>query len=302
MKNRLFLLLSMICLPALVSAAQDNGVEGSGSPSGSFAARIPGPRLFDYAPPPDGQKPAAIVPATTAQEDKDAPCDQPARLFSPRDYTGPFNRLAAIFSRRPEMTTVPTRRKDGQKICSLDAGQKFRLFFRTTVSPVTFAGAGITAGFSQWQNDDREWGQGAEGYGRRYAAAFGDRATRNFFGKFFYPAIFRQDPRYYRQGEGGAGDRFRHAVAHTLVARDDSGSKAPNFSLWAATVSTVAVENLYHPGLKRGFEPAAKRSGISIGESMGFDVLKEFWPEIVRKLRLPFRERTVVPAPVAAQQ
>ncbi|MBZ5523118.1 MAG: hypothetical protein LAP21_12845 [Acidobacteriia bacterium] len=43
-------------------------------------------------------------------------------------------------------------------------------------------------------------------------------------------------------------------------------------------------------------------SGISFGRSIGFDVLREFWPEISRKLRLPFRERHAVPAPVAAAE
>lgn len=298
MKNRLLFLLLTICLPTLPALTQNTGDAGAGSASSSAVLRSPGPHLFDYVVMSDKQEPVATAPASAVGEDQDRPCDQPARLFSPRDYTGPFNRFAAIFARRPEMTTVPTRRKNGEKVCSLDAGQKFTLFVKTTASPVTFAGAGISAGFAQWQNDDPEWGQGAEGYGQRYAAALTDSVTHNFFGKFFYPAIFRQDPRYYREGEGSTGARLRHAVGHTFVARGDSGSREPNFSLWAAIVSTVAIENLYHPGRERGFEPAARRVGIKIGESMGFDVLKEFWPEIVRKLRLPFRERTV--APVAA--
>jgi len=299
MKSRLILPFFIICLSALVAVAQNTRAGDSESGSGSFVARIPGPRLFDMAAPFDDRKPAPTVPAATAQENKDLPCDQPARLFSPGDYTGPFNRFAAIFARRSEMSTVPTHRKNGEKICGLNAGQKFTLFVTTTASPVTFVSAGAGAGISQWRNDDPQWGQGAEGYGRRYAAAFADSATHNFFGKFFYPTIFRQDPRYYRLGQGGGGERLGHAVAHTFVSRGNSGGKELNFSLWAATVSTVAVENLYHPGRDRGFGPAARRSGISFGESMGIDVLKEFWPEIVRKLNLPFHERAVVPAAVA---
>lgn len=240
-------------------------------------------------------------PTTAAPGAPGTPCEKPAGLASMSEYSGPLNRLAARISRRPELSTVSAHRKSGNKICSLDAGEKFALFAKTTLDPLTFIGAGISAGESQWNNDDREFGQGAEEYGRRYGAAFADRASWNFFGKFFYPAVFRQDPRYYRKGNGTTGERISHALAHTLVARSDSGHNMPNFSLWTSTASTVALSNLYHPGNDRGFGSAAQRTGIGIGTSMGFDVLKEFWPEIVCKLHLPFTERRVAPARTIAK-
>lgn len=241
---------------------------------------------------PGGDAAAASPVLTTAQ----MPCQQPAKLFSAHDYSGPLERFAAWFSRKPEIATVPAHTRNGKTICALDLGEKFNLFYKTTVDPVTFAGAAVSAGFSQWQNDDHQWGQGAEAYGKRYGAAFADRATWNFFGKFFYPAIFQQDPRYFRQGRGSTKSRLGHAIAHTFVARRDVGGSMPNISLWAATSSTAAIVNLYHPGNDRGFGSAAQRVGISLGGNMGFDVLREFWPEMVRKMHLPFRERHLTPA------
>ena len=67
-----------------------------------------------------------------------------------------------------------------------------------------------------------------------------------------------------------------------------------NVSEWLGTVSVVALSNVYHPGNERGFAPAARQVGYSIGEDIGLDVLREFWPEIARKFRLPFRAE---PAP-----
>lgn len=231
----------------------------------------------------------------------DTPCDRPAELFDASEYDGPLKRIAAWFARNPELTTVPARRKNGQKICGLDVHQKFDMFVETSIDPVTFLGAAASAGFSQWQNDDSKWGQGAGAYGQRYAAALIDTESSNFFGQFFYPVIFRQDPRYYRKGNGAAAERFGYALTHTFVTRGDSGKKMPNYSLWATTASTVALANIYHPGNHQGFPPAATRVGISIAGSMGYDLLREFWPEIVRKLRLPFRERPVVPSVTATK-
>lgn len=235
-------------------------------------------------------------PTTAVAVAIETPCDRPAELFDASEYSGPLKQFAAWFARNPEMTTVPARRKKGQKICGLDAGQKFDMFVETSIDPVTFIGAAASAGFSQWQNDDSKWGQGAVAYGRRYGAALIDTEASNFFGQFFYPVIFRQDPRYYRKGHGSTRERLGYAMLHTLVARSDSGKKIPNYSLWATTASTVALANIYHPGNHQGFPPAATRVGVSIAGSMGYDLLREFWPEVVRKLKLPFRERSVIPA------
>ncbi len=62
-----------------------------------------------------------------------------------------------------------------------------------------------------------------------------------------------------------------------------------NFSEWLGTASAVVLSNTYQPDNERGFAPAAQAVGYSVLQDVGFDVLREFWPEISRKLRLPFR-------------
>ena len=278
-------------------------------------ARWPDSRVFTLLPDTEGESSSrfpsgaatltgtAVSTSSTvaAANPVDTPCDRPAELFDASEYDGPLKRIAAWFARNPELTTVPARRKNGQRICGLDAHQKFDMFVETSIDPVIFMGAAASAGFSQWQNDDSKWGQGAAAYGQRYAAALIDAESSNFFGQFFYPVIFRQDPRYYRKGNGTAAERFGYALTHTFVTRSDSGKRMPNYSLWATMASTVALANIYHPGNHQGFPPAATRVGISIAGGMGYDLLREFWPEIVRKLRLPFRERPIVPVTAAAQ-
>jgi hypothetical protein len=63
-----------------------------------------------------------------------------------------------------------------------------------------------------------------------------------------------------------------------------------NVSEWLGTVSAVVVTSAYHPGDKRRFAPAMSQVGFSVIQDVGFDVLREFWPEIARKLRMPFRD------------
>ncbi len=147
------------------------------------------------------------------------------------------------------------------------------------------------SGVAQAEDNDPSFGQGAAGYAKRYGAALADSVSRDFFYTYLFPVVFRQDPRYYRKLEGSATGRFGHALLHVFVAESDSGGKMPNFSEWLGTTSSVVLSNTYHPGNTRGIGHASRRVGVSIAWDVGFDVLREFWPEIVHKLRLPFIQR-----------
>jgi hypothetical protein len=227
----------------------------------------------------------AIQPAST-------PCASPAEVFDIDEYDGPFNKLVARFTRKLEIKTVHApHKKPHTPLCSLDMSGKFHLFLENSFEPVNFLDAGWDAAIAQISDDDPPFGQGAAGFGKRYGVALLDNLSGDFFNTFFYPAVFQQDPRYYRLGHGSFHVRFFHALRHTFVAHGDSGHLMPNYSEWFGTASAKALSNLYHPGNERGFGTTAQRAGISISTDMAFDVFREFWPEITHKLHLPFRPR-----------
>jgi hypothetical protein len=218
------------------------------------------------------------------------PCAKSTEPFDVDDYDGPFNQLVARFSQRVEKATVHVpRHHSSLKPCAMDAREKFRLFVDQQIDPINFVGAAWDAALAQADWDDAPFGQGATGYSKRFAASVADNATSDFFGVFLYPAIFHQDPRYYRLGQGTVKGRIFHALEHRFVAVSDSGHPMFNFSEWFATVSSKTVSNLYHPGNPRGFGPTVSRVGFSVGNDMAWDVLREFWPEIAHKFKLPFR-------------
>jgi hypothetical protein len=218
-------------------------------------------------------------------------CVQPSPLVSAADYEGPLKKLVVYFARKPEIKTVHSHPRPGLTVCALDASEKFHLFAQDSLEPVTFIGAAFDSGLAQARDDDPSFGQGAAGYAKRYGAALTDSVSRDFFHTYLFPVMFRQDPRYYRRLEGSATARLGHALAHVFVAEGDSGRKMFNFSEWLGTTSSMLLSNTYHPGNSHGIGAASQRVGLTIAGDMGFDVLREFWPEILRKLKLPFRER-----------
>jgi len=219
-----------------------------------------------------------------------APCVQPAPMVRWQDYDGPLKKTVGTFARRLERksTHVP-HYKAGAVLCSFAPKDKFILFVQDMIDPVTFLGVGFDAGIDQAQNSDPTFGQGAAGYGKRFAANTADQASSIFFKDFMFPSLFSEDPRYYRLAHGSGEKRLLHAMRHAFVAHRDNGKEMLNFTEWLGTASAVALSNTYHPGNRRGFGPAAERVGISILTDAGFDVLREFWPEISRKCKLPFR-------------
>lgn len=241
-----------------------------------------------------GQAPP-ITPATTPEQEQAevnprAPCLQPAPAVQWQEYNGPFAKAVGLFGRKLDRPTAQSAQyTPGNVFCTLTIKDKFLLFVGDSLDPVTFMAAGFNAGLDQAQNDDPQFGQGAAGYGKRFAADYTDEASGDFFGFFLYPTIFREDPRYYRLGHGSTGQRLFHAVAHIAVAHSDKGGEMPNWSNWFALASTSSLSNLYHPGNRRGFDPAAERVGWALANQAGFLVVREFWPEIAKKLKLPFR-------------
>lgn len=215
---------------------------------------------------------------------------QPVPMVELSDYDGPLKKTVGLFARDLNRKTVhPSRYRPGLALCSLGLKDKFILFVRDSFDPATFIAAGFSAGFDQAGNRDPTFGQGGAGYGKRFGASFADQASSKFFKEFAYPSIFSEDPRYYRMAHGSGGKRFLHAIDHAFLAHRDNGSVMFNASEWLGTASVIALSNLYHPGNQRGFAPAAEQVSYSVTEDMGFNLLREFWPEIAHTLRLPFR-------------
>jgi hypothetical protein len=211
-----------------------------------------------------------------------------------QDYNGPFQKTVAFFAGPLERKSVhPPRYKPGAVLCSLELKDKFFLFVRDSFDPGTFVIAGFFAGINQAQDQDPSFGQGAAGYGKRFGVSYADQASFRFFKDFAYPSLFNEDPRYYRLAQGSGEKRFLHALEHAFVAYRDNGNRMFNFSEWLGTTSAISLSNFYHPGNQRGFGPSAQAVGIIVLSDMGFDVLREFWPEISRKFKLPFRAEPV---------
>lgn len=160
--------------------------------------------------------------------------------------------------------------------------QKFELAWKTTVDPVNFGLTGAIAGIEQATNSFSGYGQGAQGYGKRYGASYANFVTSTFIGSAILPSLFKQDPRYFYKGTGTKRSRILYAIANSVICKGDNGHWQANYSGILGSLASGGISNLYYPATDRHdaaltFENAL----IEIGSTAAANLLQEF---VIRRL------------------
>jgi hypothetical protein len=164
----------------------------------------------------------------------------------------------------------------------LTSKQKFELAWKMVIDPFTFGLTGVVAGAEQAENQFSGYGQGAQGYGKRFGAAYGNIVSGTFIGSAILPSILKQDPRYFYKGTGSKRSRLLYALANSVICKGDNRQWQPNYSNIAGSLIAGGLSNLYYPKSDRnrvGF--VFENTAIGIGETAFLDVLQEFF---IRKL------------------
>ncbi len=163
----------------------------------------------------------------------------------------------------------------------LTSKQKFGLAWKTTIDPVNFGVVAVIAGVQQAQNNFKGYGQGAEGYGKRYGASYTDFVSDTFIGGAIFPSLLKQDPRYFYKGTGTTRSRILYALANSVICKGDNGHWQPNYSSIAGSLAAGGISNLYYPAKDRGAALVFENTLIGIGETAATNLLQEF---LIRKL------------------
>ncbi len=164
----------------------------------------------------------------------------------------------------------------------LDTQQKFKLAWRSSMDPVTFGVAGLTAGLQQWRNEYVSFGQGAGGYGKRFGAAYATLFTGTMMSDAVLPSILKQDPRYFYKGTGTIRSRFLYAISRSVISKGDNGKWQPNYSAVLGSFAASGISNLFYPSNDRnGVALTFENTCLDIAENAVGNVFQEFW---VKKL------------------
>ena len=168
----------------------------------------------------------------------------------------------------------------------LTSKEKFELFLDKSISPPQILSSAAGAGISEARGSLAGYGQGGEGYGRRFASSMASGASSHFFGTFLLPAMLHEDPRFFVKLHGGFGARAEHALRRAAIIRTDTGRERFNLPGILGPLMAEALANAYLPASEQTAGKTFERGGIRIGFSAGNNLLKEYWPSIFKKLRV----------------
>jgi hypothetical protein len=243
-----------------------------------------------------------IVPATLAQQAQPpppAPAPAESQADKPKDAkedpdkkttddqigksklekeTGTIN--DRIFEVMPNYGTVET----SQILPPLTTGQKFRLATAGVFDWTAYPFNGALAAVAQAKNDPKSWGQGWGAYGKRYGESFADNSIGTYMTTAIFPSLLHEDPRYYQLGRGSFAHRAYHAVNRLFVIRTDSGHDRFNISESLGNAVAAGIYNIYHPAEDRTVSRNLETLGMLILWDGVGNEMKEFWPDIRRKV------------------
>ncbi len=159
----------------------------------------------------------------------------------------------------------------------LSRKQKYILAARSIFDPVSLTLVGITAGIQQAENTFPTYGQGTEGYAKRYGAEFTTDSINDMLGGAVFPALFHQDPRYFYKGKGSVKSRLWYAIYESVLCRGDNGKQQLNYSGLLGSFTAGAISNSYYPPSDRGVALTLYGTMIGTAETAATNILQEFF-------------------------
>jgi len=229
-----------------------------------------------------GQPPPPATPQTqpATPQTQTKPADEPPAV---QDQPVPDSKPPKddrIFFALPNLLTV----ENASSLPRLTTGQKFKTVAEGCFDPVEFMFMGIQAGIDQADNANPTYHQGFSGYSKRFGTDYTDAIIGNFGTGAIFPALLRQDPRYYQMGKGNFFRRFAYAAIRVVITRSDTSGKTQfNFSEFLGNGLAAGLSNTYHPGPHTLASSANVEGTQVLLDAAGYE-LKEFWPDLRRFL------------------
>jgi hypothetical protein len=278
---------------SLAGVAPAQAVSSASSPVATYVARTtPQTQTTPASGPPSTSVPDAPLPA--AQDDitpGPAPSGQQSGALPPLTQQERAEQQLRQQEKQRIAGVVPNFNVSyNEDAAPLSRKQKLHLAFHTAIDPVSFAVAGFDAGLSQAEDDFPGYGQGAQGYAKRFGASYADNFDGTMLGNAIFPILLKQDPRYFRRGKGRFTTRLLYSISTTVWCKNDNGSHGPNYSNILGNLAAGGISNLYYPASDRGAGLTFER-GFTVTAYGAFGgVFNEFWPDIAKKI---FKDKMV---------
>jgi hypothetical protein len=161
----------------------------------------------------------------------------------------------------------------------LTAKQKLTIAAKDSFAPTLMGIGAIYALLYQAEDNHPEFGQGVEGYAKRFGCSYADQVIGNFMTEGIFPSMLKQDPRYFRMAHGSVGKRTWYALSRIVVTKTDAGRSTLNASELLGNAAAAGIGLAYYPD-SRDTSDYMENWGTQLATDAASQVLKEFWPDV----------------------
>jgi hypothetical protein len=126
----------------------------------------------------------------------------------------------------------------------------------------------------------RDYGGGMGGFSKRYGTQLLSNEAGSLFGRWLFPTLLHQDPRYFPSGKTNIFDRMAYAASRAVITRSDNGNNVFNSSLLLTLLLTSALNNGYKPNYEQSFPATMANTFAGLGATAQVNLLNEFWPDL----------------------
>jgi len=180
-------------------------------------------------------------------------------------------------SKVPQGTTPP----DYQAITK---SERTHWLVKSVVGPGSLAAGVVSAGWGTAFNNPPEYGSHFSGFAQRYGMRFPELVMGNAI-EAGLGAVWEEDPRYDRSGQGPLWQRLRHAATLTVLAHRRERTVAPAYARYAGIVGENFIAKAWRPDSESSINFALGQCALGFVGRFASNVFDEFWPDVHNKMR-----------------
>lgn len=209
---------------------------------------------------------------------------EPSSVDVPQGFHFNGSTSPSLEAQRQEMRTWKSL-PDAPSYQPPTQAEKFQAFVDEARSPLVLGAVGVNAGVMR-ETELEHFTPGPQpSFTAVYRVALLQKESSAFFGKYLYPSLLKQDPRYYPSTSDSVMGRATYAVSRIFITRDDSGKRKLNTSYFLGVLTSVAISTAYRPYWARSTSRAFNNFGTTIGSDAGINILHEFGPGIQQMVK-----------------
>jgi len=153
--------------------------------------------------------------------------------------------------------------------------ERFKRYVSSTVGPFALGRTAASAGINQWRDSPEEWGQGAKGYGRRFASGMGQNVIQQTV-TYGLDEAMGLDTGFQRSKRDGFFPRFKDALIQNVTSRTKSGDRVVSVPRFAGVYTgAIVARETWYPD-RYSYKDGLRSGTTSLLTGFGINLVREF--------------------------